>query len=100
MYRCTVNISLDMYHHIRLNTACVPKIWIMTATLSSYIVWARVNLSCTHLVDDGNVWTYVTDVLHKNEAACELAAVVRWHLTTHAADAIVHTSTCITGSQP
>ena len=26
--------------------------------------------------------------------------VVRWHLTAHAADAVVHTSTCIAGSQP
>ena len=26
-------------------------------------------------------------------------AVVRWHLTVHAADAVVHTSTCIAGSQ-
>ena len=25
--------------------------------------------------------------------------VVRWHLTAHAADAVVHTSTCIAGSQ-
>ena len=28
------------------------------------------------------------------------ADVVRWHLTAHAADAVVHTSTCIAGSQP
>ena len=26
--------------------------------------------------------------------------VVRWHLTAHAANAVLHTSTCITGSQP
>ena len=29
----------------------------------------------THPVDDGLVWSHVSDVLHNNEAACEIAAV-------------------------
>ena len=29
----------------------------------------------THPVDDGNVWTHIADVLHKHEAACEIAAI-------------------------
>ena len=29
----------------------------------------------THPVDDGRVWSHMSDVLHNNEAACEIAAV-------------------------
>ena len=29
----------------------------------------------THTVDDGRVWSHVSDVLHNNGAACEIAAV-------------------------
>ena len=29
----------------------------------------------THPVDDGRVWSHVSDVLHNNDAACEIAAV-------------------------
>ena len=34
------------------------------------------------------------------DAEAGRVGVVRWHLTAHAADAAVYTSTCITGSQP
>ena len=30
----------------------------------------------------------------------KMPSVVRWNLTAHAADAVVHTSTCIAGSEP
>ena len=30
----------------------------------------------THPVDDGRVWSHMSDVLHNNEAACEIAAVL------------------------
>ena len=29
----------------------------------------------THPVDDGRVWSHVSDVLHNNDAACEIAVV-------------------------
>ena len=29
----------------------------------------------THPVDDGRVWSHVSDVLHNNDTACEIAAV-------------------------
>ena len=29
----------------------------------------------THAVDDGRVWSHMSDVLHNNDAACEVAAV-------------------------
>ena len=29
----------------------------------------------THPVDDGRVWSHLSDVLHNNDAACEIAAV-------------------------
>ena len=39
-----------------------------------------------------------------NKSSCKRSdlrvLVVRWHLTAHAVDAVVHTSTCITGSHP
>ena len=29
----------------------------------------------THPVDDGRVWSHVSDELHNNDAACDIAAV-------------------------
>ena len=29
----------------------------------------------THPVDDGRVWSHVSDVLHNNDVACDIAAV-------------------------